>query len=219
MLNVRSVQREQTARSAIRDAALRLFADSGINGVSVRQIASAAELSPALVLPHFGSKDGLREAVDEHVIAKVTALAEEYSPQDVERVFAGDSEPAVAALSAAFPPDSPELAYMARLLVEGGEAGQRLYLHWHEYTVNALRQWESAGLISAGPDPEARAAFMLTADFGLMVLRSHVAAALGSDPMGEGLGRWTQEVVRIYGGLFTGVQHPDAPTPQGADDD
>jgi TetR/AcrR family transcriptional regulator, regulator of cefoperazone and chloramphenicol sensitivity len=68
ILYMRSVPDDRTARAAIRDEALRLFADHGPDGVTVRQIAAAAGVSPGLVLHHFGSKEGLRRAVDEHVL-------------------------------------------------------------------------------------------------------------------------------------------------------
>ena len=46
-------------RSAIQKAATPLFAEHGFNGVSVRAIAAAAEVDPALVIRHFGSKEAL----------------------------------------------------------------------------------------------------------------------------------------------------------------
>ena len=49
----------QATRSAIQTAAAPLFAEHGFNGVSVRAIAAAAEVDPALVIRHFGSKESL----------------------------------------------------------------------------------------------------------------------------------------------------------------
>ena len=69
MLNMGSVPDDRTARAVIRDEALRLFAGRGPDAVTVRQIAAAAGVSPGLVIHHFGSKDGLREAVDQYVLA------------------------------------------------------------------------------------------------------------------------------------------------------
>lgn len=206
MLNMRSVPRDVTARTAIRDAALRLFGEYGIDGVSIRQIATAAEVSPALVLHHFGSKEGLRADVDAHVLSGIERFAHDYGSQEVGEIFAGHTESVVSAMGAAFPPDSPELAYIPRLLVEGGDVGRAMFKHWHDMTVRALAEWEAAGVVSAGPDPQARAAFMLTADLGLMLLRNHATAALGTDPLGDGLARWTDEVIRIYGGMFTAAE-------------
>jgi AcrR family transcriptional regulator len=67
MMNVQSLPDDRTARARIRDEALRLFAERGPDAVTVRDIAAAAGVSPALVVRHYGSKEGLREAVDSHV--------------------------------------------------------------------------------------------------------------------------------------------------------
>jgi AcrR family transcriptional regulator len=57
---------ETPARVVIREEALRLFAEHGVDAVSLRQVAAAAGVSAGLVVHHFGGKDGLRAAVDEH---------------------------------------------------------------------------------------------------------------------------------------------------------
>ncbi|PRX46650.1 TetR family transcriptional regulator [Prauserella shujinwangii] len=44
-------------REAIRAAAARLFRDHGFAGTSVRDIAARADIDPALVIRHFGSKE------------------------------------------------------------------------------------------------------------------------------------------------------------------
>jgi AcrR family transcriptional regulator len=50
-------------REALVDAAERLFADEGLEAVSVRSINKAAGVAPAAVHYHFGSKDALLDAV------------------------------------------------------------------------------------------------------------------------------------------------------------
>jgi AcrR family transcriptional regulator len=75
-------QGDLTARARIRHQALRLFADHGPDAVTVRQIATAAGVSPALLLHHYGSKQGLRRAVDEHVTGVFDALFAEFSSAD-----------------------------------------------------------------------------------------------------------------------------------------
>ncbi|GAA5079202.1 AcrR family transcriptional regulator [Thermocatellispora tengchongensis] len=46
-------------RAAILDAAMRSFADKGYPGTTIRAVARAAGVDPALVMHFFGSKDGL----------------------------------------------------------------------------------------------------------------------------------------------------------------
>lgn len=62
---------ESDTREAIVMAALTLFAKHGIDGVSLRQIVTAAgQSNPSAVHYHFRSKEGLVEAVLEHVRAQ-----------------------------------------------------------------------------------------------------------------------------------------------------
>src|SRR4051794_30116737 len=68
---------DRTARAIIRDEALRLFAERGPDRVRLREIAAAAGVSPGLVLHHYGSLDGLRGAVDDHVLATFESLLAE----------------------------------------------------------------------------------------------------------------------------------------------
>ena len=68
-MNVRSDD-DLTARARIRDAAVARFGRDGF-GVGVRAIAADAGVSAALVIHHFGSKDGLRAECDAFVLDAV----------------------------------------------------------------------------------------------------------------------------------------------------
>src|SRR5437762_10750424 len=61
-----------TAAARIREAALRLFAEHGVSGASIRDVAKAAGVSPGLVQHHFRSKARLRRAVEESVVRRAT---------------------------------------------------------------------------------------------------------------------------------------------------
>jgi TetR/AcrR family transcriptional regulator, regulator of cefoperazone and chloramphenicol sensitivity len=63
-----------TARARIRDAALRLFIERGIDGASIRGIAAAAGVSSGLVRHHFGSKQDLRNACDAYALDQMSRL-------------------------------------------------------------------------------------------------------------------------------------------------
>jgi TetR/AcrR family transcriptional regulator, regulator of cefoperazone and chloramphenicol sensitivity len=66
-----------TARARIRDAALLLFAEHGVGGASIRDIAAAAGVSSGLVRHHFGSKEELRNACDAYAMDQMVRLREQ----------------------------------------------------------------------------------------------------------------------------------------------
>ena len=65
--------RSADAADPIIRAALRVFGEHGIDATSLREIARVAEVSPALIVHHFGSKQGLIAAVDEAALLEFGA--------------------------------------------------------------------------------------------------------------------------------------------------
>src|SRR5690348_5278017 len=111
MLNVCAAE-DLTAAAAIRETAMRLFAERGVESVSVRDIAAAAGVSPSLVIHHYRSKAGLRSAVD----ARATRWIGELLGQ-----FTGSPETAMnapsigAVLAEAFGTEPALVAYLRRM--------------------------------------------------------------------------------------------------------
>jgi AcrR family transcriptional regulator len=207
MLNMSSVADEGdlTARANIRNAALRLFAERGHDAVTVREIAAAAGVSPALVLHHFGSKDGLRAAVDDYASQAFDSLFA-MDDQDVAAALTGDGFGSVAEMFArAFPHGSPLPAYLRRLILTNDPAGAALFGRWYALTRRLLGSLTEMGAARPTEDPAVRAAFLLVNDLALILLRNHVAAAIGVDPLTpEGITRWAQEATAVYTkGAFT----------------
>lgn len=194
-----------TARAAIRNAALSLFAAKGPDAVTVREIASAAEVSPALVLHHYGSKEGLRAAVDDHAAGAFAAILEGMGEGGLARAL-GDDEGAgrgvasiAEAFAAGFPPDSPLPAYLRRLLLSGDPTGDALFAQWHAATLELMTALEAEGVARPSADPATRAAFLLVNDLAMLLLTRQVAAAIGVDPLSpEGIGRWAVEATDVY---------------------
>lgn len=193
-------QSDLTSRAQIRDAALELFAEHGPDAVSVRQIAERSGVSTALVLYHYGSKAGLKEAVDDHAARVFGDLFDpDVAEQLAEQLSEGDATSLAEVFARSFPPDSPLPAYLRRLLLSGDPAGERLFQQWYEATRRMLDDAQQAGYVPPSDDPEVRAAFMLANDLALITLRNPISAALGTDPMaGEGLRRWAREASVIY---------------------
>lgn len=203
---MRSADDDLTARALIRNAALALFAEHGPDAVSVRQIAAAADVSPGLVLHHFGSKGGLREAVDAYAADAFDAVMEVGADADIAAVLArGDGGSIAAAFSRVFPPGSPLPAYLRRLLLSGDPAGVTLFRDWHRATDRLLEEMGRMGLVRDSVDPEVRAAFVLANDLALLLLRPALRESLGFDPLDPaGLARWAEEVSAVYrDGLWT----------------
>lgn len=71
----------------IRDESLRLFALHGPDTVTLRQMAGAGA-SPGLVIHHFGAKKGLREVVDQHVVATFGTMLGEWTAPEAADLFA-----------------------------------------------------------------------------------------------------------------------------------
>jgi AcrR family transcriptional regulator len=210
---MRSEPDDRTARAVIRDEALRLFAAHGADAVTVRQIAVAAGVSPGLVVHHFGSKEGLREAVDQHVIAAFEAMLGEMTGEGAPPLYDSVATGSLAeAVTTHMPPDSPGPAYLRRMLLDGGEAGRRLFRRIFELSTATLAVMADAGLASPGVDPAVRAAFLMANDLAVLLLRDHLTDVLGTDPLSQaGMTRWAREVLAIYA---TGLLAPPQGEPQ-----
>ena len=207
---MRSVEgADLTARASIRNAALRLFAEHGPDAVTVRQIATAAGVSPALVLHHFGSKAGLRRAVDEFAAGAFDEVLDVGGREEVVASMAsGDSASLAAVFAQVFPADSPLPAYLRRLLVSGEPAGAALFGRWLEVTRQLMAALDAQGVARPSRDPEVRAAFLLANDLAVVLLRDRIHEALGFDPLEpEGIERWGAEVASVYAqGVWMGEE-------------
>jgi TetR/AcrR family transcriptional regulator, regulator of cefoperazone and chloramphenicol sensitivity len=158
-----------TARARIRDAAMRLFAERGIQATTVRDIAAEAGVSAGLVRHHFGSKDDLRAACDAHVLARLVELKEQAV---VEGRMAGtgfitDTQPTLLLL----------LRYLARSTLDGSPAADAMFEQMVELAVRWLAE-NHPGELS---DPRAFAALLVAMEIGGLMMREQLSRALGAD--------------------------------------
>lgn len=77
--------RAEQARHAIRNASIELFAENGINGVSVRTLAKKAGVNVAAINYYFDSKENLYFEVIRHVF---TDCGTDLSPEFIARIDA-----------------------------------------------------------------------------------------------------------------------------------
>jgi AcrR family transcriptional regulator len=190
-----------TARANIRDCALALLADRGVEVVTIRDIAACAEVSPALVLHHYGSKQGLVDAVNEHVAGLFDAMLNQ-EPEDWTALI--DQGPAGSAgfaemLLSNLSPGTRVPAYLRRLFLSGDPVGMDLFRRWYQMTLEVTRQGIAAGIMQPVDDVESRAAFLLCNDLSMILFRLHLVDAAGIDPLThEGLDRYADTAMRAY---------------------
>jgi AcrR family transcriptional regulator len=150
-----------TAAARIRDAAIEQFGAHGF-GVGLRSIAEAAGVSAALVIHHFGSKDGLRKACDDHI-------AEEIRSDKTEAMRAREPGTWFAQL-AEIESYAPMMAYLVRSMQSGGELGRTLWRRMVDDAESYLDEGVRAGTVKPSRDPKARAKFLaITGGGGFLV--------------------------------------------------
>jgi len=202
---VRSARDNDTTASArIRDAAIARFGRQGFAGTSVREIAADAGVSPALVIHHFGSKDGLREACDEDLVNRLMA--------DKARTTA----PGMAETMREWF-DHPErfggyIDYFATMLADGSDGGNRLFDRLLSETTAMLERGVSDGTMRPSVDPEMRAIMITLNGLAPLLLRDHLARVLGTALASTaGVRRMTLPSLELYTlGLYTDARVLDA---------
>jgi AcrR family transcriptional regulator len=117
LVHASAVPRAQTVDHLL-DAAERLFGEQGIDAVSLRAINSEAEMNPAAVHYHFGSREALIEAVLERRMAAVMARR----AARLDALEAAREMPSHRAIAEAV------VLPLAELLAETGAAGRRYVL-------------------------------------------------------------------------------------------
>lgn len=159
VLNMRSV--DLTAAARIRDAAIEQFGQRGFD-VGLRAIAEAAGVSAALVIHHFGSKDGLRKACDEYI-------AEEIRDTKSETIRSNDPATWFARL-AEIEEFAPMTAYLVRSMQTGGDLAKVLWQRMIENAEQYMEEGVRAGTIKPSRDPKARAKYLGITGGGALLL-------------------------------------------------
>jgi AcrR family transcriptional regulator len=155
-----------TAAARIRDAAIEQFGQHGF-GVGLRAIADAAGVSAALVIHHFGSKEGLRKACDDYVAEEIrTSKSEALQSKDPATWFAQLAE---------IEDYAPLMAYLVRSMQAGGELATMLWRRMIDNADEYLDEAVRAGTIKPSRDPHARARYLgITGGGGfLLYLQMH----------------------------------------------
>jgi AcrR family transcriptional regulator len=163
-----------TARARIRDAAIALFAERGIDGATIRDIAQAAEVSSGLLRHHFGSKEGLRDACDEFALAQLTTMQVRFAELQV--------------LDGIRPEMLLLQRYLVRSTMDGSPTGSAMF----DRMVAAGEQWLTTTAFEVD-DPRAFSAVLAAMKMSMFTMREPISRALGVD-VGEPEG-WVRMVL------------------------
>jgi AcrR family transcriptional regulator len=155
-----------TAAARIRDAAIEQFGQEGFD-VGLRAIAEAAGVSAALVIHHFGSKDGLRKACDDYIAEEIrSGKSEAMRSTDPATWFAQMAE---------IESYAPLMAYLVRSMQTGGELAKTLWQKMIDDAEVYLDDGVRTGLLKPSRDPRARAKYLSISGGGgfLLYLQMH----------------------------------------------
>ncbi|GII97815.1 TetR family transcriptional regulator [Sediminihabitans luteus] len=215
---MRSAPPDTTARARIRDAAVVRFATDGFDA-PLRAIATDAGVSAALVLHHFGSKDGLRDACDEHVFTQV---------RDAKGPVLRDRTP-LTMLEALASVDAyaPLFAYLVRSLQTGGPRASAFVDHLVDDAVEYLADGVAAGTLRPSRDEHARARYLVLTALGAVLLDVAISGpATPRELMAAYLDRMALPALELFtDGLLTTrdmldgylLHAPDPPRPASSD--
>lgn len=184
-------QEDLTARARIRDAAVRLFADRGIDATTVRDIAREAGVSAGLLRHHFGSKEDLRDACDRYALDQLIRIKE-------RAVLDGElSNPAF--MPAMHPTVVLLMRYLTRSMVSGSPAAAALF----DRMVDLGEAWIDKHYPDQFRDPRGIAAVITAMQSGVLVMHDHLSRALGADVMSPtGYARMGKATIELYSGAL-----------------
>ncbi len=148
---MRSATDDRTAVARIRDAAIEQWGQQGFN-VGLRSIAEAAGVSAALVIHHFGSKDGLRKACDDYIAEEIrTGKSASMQTNDPAEWFRQMAE---------IESYAPLMAYLVRSMQSGSDLAKTLWRRMIENAEQYLDEGVRNGILKPSRDPKARAKFL-----------------------------------------------------------
>lgn len=169
----RAADTDLTARERIRQAALDLYAEHGEARVSMRRVAAEVGVTIGLIQHHFGTKEGLRRAVDaivvEQVVAALATVDHEGSPSEV--VAARD-----AAVRRMLAQNPVIVRYLNRSLVEPDGRGGPLLDAIVDLTARVVEGLRTEGLASTRTSDKVQVVRTLMGQVGELFLEPVVAA-------------------------------------------
>lgn len=173
---------DSTSRSGadrILDAAISLFGKHGFRGTTLKDIASEADVSQALIIHHYGTKEALRASCDEHVAQGIRTRKEETLADESQF----DPFKALRQMG-----NSRDLfRYLTRTMTEGGDHAAQLLDDMIADAQDYIADGVQAGLIKPSAVPRDRVVLLVLWSAGALILHEQARRLLGVDFLAEDL--------------------------------
>lgn len=160
-------------------SAMKLFGESGFDGVSVRDIANDANVSIGLIKHHYGSKEGLRQSVDEYFIKKFEAFYGE-GDEHVEDLSGEEVLSTVDSWVANIADDWPLFSrYFRRALLEETEWGAELFRRYYDIVRGSIDRMDAQGRIRPEVDRLWLPFLFIFLETGTLLMDPYIKKVLG----------------------------------------
>lgn len=160
-----------TAKARIRNAALALYADFGEDATSMRAIAEKAGVTVGLVVHHYGTKDGLREAIEQRIVELFAEAIDAAADSDDPRSVAGPRDAAVASMLEENP---AVVGYLRRAVLDPTGNRGRVLEMLTDLTAEQVASLRTAGLASTAHADSTQVIGVLVRQLGHLFLQPMV---------------------------------------------
>lgn len=161
----------ETTRDQLLSIAVEMFAEKGFAGTSLRSIAKQAEVSPALLVHHFGGKDALvKEAISKTLGDWVA---------DEKAAMLDDESHQVENWQSLAAKGTTSLNFFRQALLAGGEYSQRLFDAAFLESEALLDQMQAVGRLKDISDKQTTALMMTISGLGSVLFMSQIEQTLG----------------------------------------
>lgn len=195
-------------RARLLRVAMELFADRGYDSVTVRDIAAAAKVSIGLINHHFGSKAGLREAVDTKFMAQFEEMLAVEQPEIRRYDPDAVGEWVDRWIDRHIDDWALSTRYMRRALLEGSDWGAALFDRFFQFIRRGVDRLDAQGRIRPDVDRLWLPLLVMYLDLGTLLLDPYVTRVLGRSGFDRDLWRRRHRAYMdlIWRGIRNGSQ-------------
>jgi TetR/AcrR family transcriptional regulator, regulator of cefoperazone and chloramphenicol sensitivity len=162
-----------TAKARIRNAAMDLYAEHGEDRTSMRAIAAAAGVTVGLLVHHFGTKDGLRDAVEQLVVDYFAQVIAQVPVTGTAAEIGAARDAAVQEMLAANP---AVVNYLRRAVLDPTRREGRLLERLTELARKEVTQLRATGYASATRSESSQVISVMVRQLGHLFLQPMIDA-------------------------------------------